>query len=92
MQIDNVTIKERIEEEMFLGLRKISGIDKRHFHGRFGIEPVWLYKEELVNLVQNGLIQEDDQAIRLTEQGMLLGNLVFEKFLLDSKPKIETIS
>lgn len=92
MQVDKVSIKERIEEEMFLGLRKINGIDKKHFQERFGIEIERLYKKELENLLNNGLIYEDVQSIRLTEQGMLLGNRVFEKFLLDRDPTIETIS
>ncbi len=92
LQVDEVTIKERIEEEMFLGLRKINGIDKQHFRERFGIELERLYRKELENLIHLGLIQEDMKMIRLTEQGMLLGNRVFEKFLLESDPKIETIS
>lgn len=92
LQVDKVSIKERIEEEMFLGLRKINGIDKKHFQERFGIEIERLYKKELENLLNNGLIYEDVQSIRLTEQGMLLGNRVFEKFLLDRDPTIETIS
>ncbi|WP_337019762.1 radical SAM family heme chaperone HemW [Oceanobacillus massiliensis] len=84
LQTDKITLKERIEEEMFLGLRKMSGIDKESFAKRFAFRPEELYRREFDQLTKTGLISESESAIQLTDKGMLLGNRVFEKFLLDN--------
>ncbi|WP_249871048.1 radical SAM family heme chaperone HemW [Oceanobacillus saliphilus] len=88
LQIDEVDVKERVEEEMFLGLRKMKGINKLHFENRFGFKAESLYKKEIDKLIINGLLQENESAIQLTDKGMLLGNRVFEKFLLEADNKI----
>ncbi|WP_087971725.1 radical SAM family heme chaperone HemW [Oceanobacillus rekensis] len=88
LEIDEISKKERIEEEMFLGLRKIRGIDKAHFHERFGFRAEVLYKREIEKLIKSGLLHENETAIQLTDKGLLLGNRVFEKFLLDEEYEI----
>src|SRR5699024_5826305 len=42
--------KEQIEEEMFLGLRKISGVSKNRFQEKFGFLPDALYHDEIAML------------------------------------------
>ena len=83
LEVDEITLKEEIEEEMFLGLRKIKGINKKQFYNRFGFRAEVLYKKEVEKLIKSRLIHESKEAIRLTDKGLLLGNRVFEKFLLD---------
>ncbi|WP_067727398.1 radical SAM family heme chaperone HemW [Oceanobacillus damuensis] len=85
LQVDPISLKEKVEEEMFLGLRKINGINKAHFQSRFGFRAEELYKKEVEELINNGLLKETGMAIQLTDKGMLLGNRVFEKFLLDDQ-------
>lgn len=76
-----VTKAEQIEEEMFLGLRKIEGINSAHFQTKYGAAPEVLFPTVLEELVKKGLIIQDDIGIRLTRKGKLLGNEVFQAFL-----------
>ena len=81
----NLTKKEQIEEEMFLGLRKAKGVCKTHFQEKFGTSIFHYYEQAVLNMKQAGLLAENDSHIFLTDKGCLLGNLVFEQFLIDEK-------
>ena len=72
----------QMEEEMFLGLRKISGISKRIFKEKFGVDFQTVYGAVLPELKQKGWLLEEEDTIRLTDTGLFIGNEVFEKFLL----------
>ncbi|AWI37427.1 coproporphyrinogen III oxidase [Bacillus safensis FO-36b] len=76
-----VTKAEQIEEEMFLGLRKIEGIKSADFQAKYGAAPEALFSTVLEDLEEKGLIVKDDKGIRLTRKGKLLGNEVFQAFL-----------
>ncbi|MDT2759436.1 radical SAM family heme chaperone HemW [Enterococcus xiangfangensis] len=74
--------KEQIEEEMFLGLRKILGVDKATFEARFGQSITNIYEAVIEELKQQKLIVETGSSLRLTKTGLFRGNDVFEKFLI----------
>ncbi|MEB2269882.1 radical SAM family heme chaperone HemW [Bacillus safensis] len=76
-----VTKAEQIEEEMFLGLRKIEGVKSADFQAKYGATPEALFSTVLEDLEEKGLIVKDDMGIRLTRKGKLLGNEVFQAFL-----------
>ncbi|MFX0570690.1 radical SAM family heme chaperone HemW [Bacillus pumilus] len=76
-----VTKAEQIEEEMFLGLRKIEGVKSADFQAKYGASPEALFSLVLEELEEKGLIVKDDIGIRLTRKGKLLGNEVFQAFL-----------
>ncbi|MEH7633963.1 radical SAM family heme chaperone HemW [Bacillus pumilus] len=76
-----VTKAEQIEEEMFLGLRKIEGVKSADFQAKYGTSPEALFPSVLEELEEKGLIVKDDIGIRLTRKGKLLGNEVFQAFL-----------
>lgn len=77
-----LTTQNQMEEEMFLGLRKISGISKRIFKEKFGVDFQTVYGAVLPELKQKGWLLEEEDTIRLTDTGLFIGNEVFEKFLL----------
>ncbi|MGJ3415574.1 radical SAM family heme chaperone HemW [Bacillus sp. I-2] len=77
----HVTKAEQIEEEMFLGLRKIEGVKSADFQAKYGAAPEALFSTVLEDLEEKGLIVNDDKGIRLTRKGKLLGNEVFQAFL-----------
>ncbi|GGJ83481.1 oxygen-independent coproporphyrinogen-III oxidase-like protein YqeR [Lentibacillus kapialis] len=83
LNIEEIGIKEMIEEEMFLGLRKMEGISDRHFINKFGFSYELLYKDTLSYLGDKGWIMRDAGYLRLTDQGILFGNEVFAQFLLE---------
>ncbi|PRR93247.1 MULTISPECIES: radical SAM family heme chaperone HemW [unclassified Bacillus (in: firmicutes)] len=76
-----VTKAEQIEEEMFLGLRKIEGVKSADFQAKYGAAPEALFSTVLEELEEKGLIVKDDIGICLTRKGKLLGNEVFQAFL-----------
>ncbi len=80
---EKTSLKDEIEETMFLGLRRMKGINISNFMSRFGISPMQLYANEIEELERNGLLQIDDQSIRLTSKGIDLSNQVFIQFLFD---------
>jgi len=82
-EMEEIHLKEAIEEEMLLGLRRISGLDKNKFKRKFHLSLDDLYKNQLMKLKEQNLLEENEQAIWLTNQGLLLANQVFEKFMLD---------
>lgn len=78
-----LTRKQRIEEEMFLGLRKKNGVSIERFHKKFGQPLEEIYGTIIEELTFQKMLFEADGHIRMTEKGFELGNEVFERFLLD---------
>ena len=66
---------------MLLGLRKIDGVSISKFKEKFVDNPIYLFKNELAKLVEDGLIEIDFDSIKLTNKGLDLANLVFEAFI-----------
>ncbi|GAK11450.1 radical SAM family heme chaperone HemW [Geomicrobium sp. JCM 19039] len=77
-----LSMTEQMEEEMFLGLRLNRGVRADRFREKYGIHMAELYRNVLPELIDDGLVEWRDNHLRLTERGQLLGNEVFEKFLL----------
>ncbi|NJE63026.1 oxygen-independent coproporphyrinogen III oxidase [Enterococcus durans] len=82
LEKEELSKKNQIEEEMFLGLRKKMGISKKHFRTRYQCSIESLYSTVLIELENEGLLVNDDERIYLTPKGIFLGNNVFERFLL----------
>ncbi|GCF92766.1 coproporphyrinogen III oxidase [Enterococcus florum] len=80
-----LTEKEQIEEEMFLGLRKLSGVKKAAFKEKFKLSLEDVYSQPINSLVSEGLLENTDTAVFLTQKGVFRGNEVFEHFLLDKE-------
>lgn len=76
-----LTRKAQMEEFMFLGLRKMSGISQKQFESRFGAEIESVYGKEIEKLMKEKLLTRQGDHIRLTDQGINLSNLVFIEFL-----------
>ena len=71
------------EETMFLGLREMKGVTRQHFRERFGVSMDEVYGRVLSNLAGLRLISDDGEAIRLTDRGISISNVVLAEFLLD---------
>ena len=69
------------EEAWFLGLRLNAGVDVAALKREFGAEPVAQAMDEVRRLVEDGLLISDGKRVRLTAQGQLLSNDVFQEFL-----------
>ena len=84
LRTQQLSIEEKIEEEMFLGLRKLEGVSIQHFFDKFQVSVFEVYQEVIDSLVADGLLEVTLDKIRLTEKGKFLGNEVFQAFLLSS--------
>ena len=80
---EHLSQKEQMEEEMFLGLRKKSGVSMARFEEKFGRSFDGLYGEIVKDLVQQGLMQIDGNRVRMTKRGLFLGDSVAERFILE---------
>ena len=69
------------KEYMLLGLRKIKGVQISIFKEKFAENPIYRYHFELDQLVKDGLLEVDDDWIYLTDRGIDLANIVWEKFV-----------
>ncbi|WP_342610340.1 radical SAM family heme chaperone HemW [Staphylococcus hsinchuensis] len=74
---------EQMEEEMFLGLRMNEGVSKQRFYDKFGQTIEDIYGSSLTQLLDQHLIKEENNHLKLTDRGKVVGNLVFESFLLN---------
>ena len=83
VQEETLTLNEKMEEEMFLGLRKKSGVSKKRFEEKFGISFEDQYGAVVSELTEQGLLVPDRDIVRMTKQGLFLGDTVAEKFILE---------
>jgi oxygen-independent coproporphyrinogen-3 oxidase len=80
------TIDRTLEmgETMMLGLRLIEeGVQRVRFNDRFGVELDEVYGPIIARLIDQGLLESNDDGLRLMQRGHLLGNRVFAEFLPD---------
>lgn len=77
----HLTLKDAIEEYMFLGLRLAEGVNINDFEREFSMTFESVYGATVTNLVKIGLITQNRRVLSLTQRGMLLSNQVFESFL-----------
>ncbi|WP_411747186.1 radical SAM family heme chaperone HemW [Psychrobacillus psychrotolerans] len=81
MMQKEVTNVEKMEEEMFLGLRKNDGVSLAKFEERYGLTLRDVYGKELDELLLRELLVLENNFVRLTSRGRFMGNEVFQYFL-----------
>ena len=84
-EAEEISRANQIEEEMFLGLRKIEGVSLRRFEEKFNKKLTTVYQHVIAELQQQQLAVLEEDYFRLTPKGLFIGNDVFEKFLLDKE-------
>ena len=82
LETEVLTIENQMEEEMFLGLRKLEGISQQKFANKFQQDFMSVYGHVLPELMEKDWLVVDGDRVRLTKQGLFIGNDVFEKFLI----------
>ena len=80
---EHLSQREQMEEEMFLGLRKKSGVSMARFEEKFERSFQELYGDIVKDLIQQGLMQIDGDRVRMTKRGLFLGDTVAERFILE---------
>ena len=73
-------LTERMQEFMFLGLRRMKGISEKDFSTEFGISLEQVYGDKLRALESQQLLAYDQGRWYLTERGIDVSNRVFVEF------------
>ena len=81
--IEELSLEDKMEEFMFVGLRMMKGVSGSEFLERFGLNMWNVYGDVLKKLEQQGLIEVEAPMVRLTERGIDVSNVVLSEFLLD---------
>ncbi len=83
--VETTTEAMSMSETMMLGMRLSEGVRFEDFEARFGTSIDEIYGDELNSLTALGLIEGNEDRIALTRKGKLLGNEVFERFILSEE-------
>ena len=75
-EIINNSKNDNMEEFMFMGLRKINGIDENEFKKRFSMNINDVYGEILNKYIGEGLLIRESGRIFLSEKGIEISNII----------------
>ncbi len=81
LQKTTVSTEAALEEAFFLGLRLNRGVDLVRVAKEFGQPALAPLQPIIAHLEKQELLERSENSIRLTKQGRLLSNEVFERFL-----------
>jgi len=76
-QIETVTREQALDEEMFLGLRQLNGIDLGKIESAYGVS----LDTKLSSLESAGLIEREGSIVRLAPKKLSISNEVFVELL-----------
>lgn len=72
---------DRQSEAVFLGLRMMDGYNVREYRDRFGVDLIERHRDDFKRFYDAGLIELNNDVLRLTRAGALLSNEVFAAFV-----------
>lgn len=81
-EIINNSKNDNMEEFVFMGLRKINGIDENEFKNRFSMNINDVYGEIINKYIDEGLLIRESGRIFLSEKGIEISNIIMADFLL----------
>ena len=73
--------EDKQSEAIFLKLRLQEGVDLRRHHAQFGVDVQARYQNELARLHDAGLIELNNDWLRISRAGKILANEVFQAFV-----------
>ncbi len=79
--LHTLSVRERIQEALFTGLRLTRGIRCATFAATYGVDPWVEYGKALTDAVDAGLVWRTPEAFGLTRNGMLMANEVMTTFV-----------
>ena len=79
---ENILSKEEmLEEEIFLGFRRMAGINVQSVNEKFSIDFESDYSDVIKKYISTGFLSKTEQGYRLTLNGVLVSNVVLSEFL-----------
>jgi oxygen-independent coproporphyrinogen III oxidase len=80
-QLESVTRGQALEEELFLGLRQLAGIDLGGIETKYGAKYASRLRPRVAELVAQGQLQWDGPLLRLSPERLTVSNEVFVHLL-----------
>lgn len=80
-EFEELTTEQQIEEEIFLGLRFVKGINFNHIGQKFNIDVYKKYKNEFDKYLNNGMMEKTNFGVKLTLKGIMLSNEILCDFI-----------
>ncbi len=75
-----LSVEDKVEEFMIMGLRMTNGVSKEEFKDRFGFDIYSLFGNKIERFAKGGFIGENDDRIFLTHKGVAVSNSVMCEF------------
>lgn len=88
-EVEESSVRDRIEEYMFLGLRKMEGVSYSEFLKIFGQDIHSIYADVINKGIKQGLLEEYNNPaeggvyLKLTSYGIDVSNTVMSEFIID---------
>ena len=79
--VQTLTQQDKLEEEIFLGFRKMSGINIDAINKKFNIDFRKKYAVTLDKYVSLKYLSETNTGFKLSDKGILISNLILSEFL-----------
>lgn len=80
-EVEQLSLREQMEETMILGLRMTEGVSKEEFQERYGRTIEEEFGDAIAKHKADGLLMEEKEWIRFTKRGFDLSNIVLCDFL-----------
>lgn len=74
-----LTLREKMEEEMILGLRKIAGVNKNTFYQKYSVSIEDVF--DIDNLIKEGKLKQDKDNIYIPSEYIYLSNEILINFI-----------
>ena len=78
---NTLTNQEKLEESIFLGFRKIDGIDTQTINSQYKINFDEKYKNIIKKYIQSGHLIKTNNGYKLSNTGILVSNYILSDFL-----------
>ena len=85
---ERLELRQSLTDFFHTSLRKTSGLDYMSFAGKYRAKPHDVASNAIKSMQNQGLISDSGQALKLTKEGRLVSNRVFEEFTFMSNPPI----
>ena len=76
-QVERITAESALEEELFLGLRQLEGIDVKRIEREYGVS----LDSRFAQLTSAGLIEREGSLVRLAPGRVSVSNEVFVELM-----------
>ncbi len=78
---EEMDLLDLMKEYIILALRKIEGINVDDFKMKYKKNIYNIFLDEINELIQEGLLEKNKNNIKLTERGLEVANVVWERFI-----------